>query len=304
MKKIYIVTLVLILATSIYSENYSGLVKTGNKWNYISVSIATCWCEYVSTYSFSITTDTLIGGLSYKKLMCEDIEEHYRTTGYAGAIREDLTAKKVFIKYPNTPESILYDFNHKVGDTLFTQSDGYETIVRRVKSIETYNLNGESGQKFEICDSTYSRNGYKYQSNIENWYEGFGSDKILINPQQIPTYNHIGALNLLCFWSQDSMIYHTSKWTDCEYAYTISDLKENKIKQQISNFPNPANDFFTIDTELSIEKIKVFSVLGNLLLETSKKDVDISALSNGSYIVRVILTSGKTEELKLTKNNR
>jgi hypothetical protein len=236
--------------------------------------------------------------------MCEDVEEYFRTSKYAAAIREDLTAKKVYIKYPETPESILYDFDRKVGDTLSIKSDGSVKTVRTVKSIETYNLNGKSGQKFILCDSTYLWNGNKYESGTENWYEGFGSDKILINPQQIPTYNRIGELNLLCFWSQESMVYHTSKWTDCEYAYTISDLKENVINKQISISPNPASNFFTVNTESSIEKVKVFSVIGNLLLESNTKDIDISELSKGSYIVRIILSSGETEEFKMTKKNR
>ena len=299
MRKIFLSTLVLFLTTSIYSQKYNELVKTGNKWNYLTNNLAACWCEVVRTYSLSITTDTLIGNVIYKKVMCEEIGEYQRKTVYGAALREDIVGKKVFIKYPSSPEKILYDFNYKVGDTVSIKIaiDSTKTI-NRVKSIETYSMNGYSGNKFLLCD-TIENIGYKYESDTEIWYEGIGSNKMLFYLPQL-----LDNTTLLCFWSQENIIYHDSNWIECEYAYTKSGLEENSLKSRINIYPNPTSNSFTIDTDLDIENIKIFSILGNLLLETNKKNVDISKLSKGSYILKVILSSGETQELKLIKNYR
>lgn len=48
-------------------------------------------------------------------------------------------------------------------------------------------------------------------------------------------------------------------------------------------FPNPTSDIVSIRSEYSLENIKVMTSLGNLLFETTEKEIDLSQLPNGIY---------------------
>jgi hypothetical protein len=66
----------------------------------------------------------------------------------------------------------------------------------------------------------------------------------------------------------------------------------NSINQfELSNskvYPNPATDKLYIETkEEDIKEIKLYDVLGKEQLSTTKKEMDISSLSNGVYFITV-----------------
>ncbi len=61
-------------------------------------------------------------------------------------------------------------------------------------------------------------------------------------------------------------------------------------------FPNPANDHITIASGSTIEVVRVFDILGNLILDetvnTDRHELDLSGLTEGTYIVRAITGEG------------
>ncbi|HLG02770.1 MAG TPA: hypothetical protein VI731_04185 [Bacteroidia bacterium] len=73
-------------------------------------------------YEYSIPGDTIIGMHTYGKLfrsgVIYDCPPDASGIGYVGAIRED-SNKRVYIVFPNTvSDTLLYDFNLAVGDTV------------------------------------------------------------------------------------------------------------------------------------------------------------------------------------------
>ena len=54
-----------------------------------------------------------------------------------------------------------------------------------------------------------------------------------------------------------------------------------------SIFPNPAKDTFTIDTENDIKSVEIYSLHGQKVLISTSKDVNVSSLSAGMYLVRI-----------------
>lgn len=78
-------------------------------------------------------------------------------------------------------------------------------------------------------------------------------------------------------------------YKDPALATSHFNLNENAVTLS----PNPAKDFFNLTTELNIEKVEVYSILGQLVKTYDKQDqYKISELSKGTYIVKVNTVEG------------
>ena len=72
-------------------------------------------------------------------------------------------------------------------------------------------------------------------------------------------------------------------------------------KESLTLYPNPAQDVVTIQNTSGSVNVEVFDVIGNFILKSKDKKIDISNLPNGIYIFNV--TSNNSDEiLKLIKN--
>ncbi len=74
-------------------------------------------------YSYEIMGDTLITGLAYHKLAvtnyCVECCDVPLLIGYAGAFRNDIDSRKVFLVLPDSAQEVVwYDFSAQLGDTL------------------------------------------------------------------------------------------------------------------------------------------------------------------------------------------
>lgn len=75
----------------------------------------------------------------------------------------------------------------------------------------------------------------------------------------------------------------------CNLSITEADLSEN-----LSFFPNPVSSILNIETSntISFEKANVYSTLGQLILETSEKTINLETLSAGIYLLEVATNRG------------
>lgn len=77
--------------------------------------------------------------------------------------------------------------------------------------------------------------------------------------------------------------------------------------QQLSDFvyyPNPTHDVVYIDSKLGVEKLSVFNILGQEVISNSKfteNKVDLTHLSNGTYLFKVVFENGSIETFKILK---
>lgn len=83
---------------------------------------------------------------------------------------------------------------------------------------------------------------------------------------------------------------------DNKKIYKIKDVtlltkEENSVRLTIS--PNPVIDYLTIDSNLPIDKIHIYSIDGKLLQTLSGKNrIDFSKFEKGIYLV--VIEAGKT----------
>jgi hypothetical protein len=63
-------------------------------------------------------------------------------------------------------------------------------------------------------------------------------------------------------------------------------------------FLNPADDFLTIETKISLDKVEIYNMVGNLVLSTSEgfAKIDVKKLSKGIYLLAVY--SGNKRSVK------
>lgn len=79
----------------------------------------------------------------------------------------------------------------------------------------------------------------------------------------------------------------------------------NPIEQpQFSYYPNPVTNVLHIDTENTIESLSVFNMLGQQVLVSKdivERQIDVSTLSKGSYMLRLTFENGIVETIKVVK---
>ena len=65
------------------------------------------------------------------------------------------------------------------------------------------------------------------------------------------------------------------------------DTNEFNSANNFKIFPNPATDNFTIETENDIKSVEIYSIQGQKVVTSTSKNIDVSNLSKGMYMVRI-----------------
>ncbi|QOD60763.1 T9SS type A sorting domain-containing protein [Polaribacter haliotis] len=78
---------------------------------------------------------------------------------------------------------------------------------------------------------------------------------------------------------------------------------EDFVTLNFKAYPNPTSGVFTIDTaNFEVEKIDIFNVSGKKVFSTNQKQVDITSLSKGVYLLKLETTAGKFVSKRIIKN--
>lgn len=251
----------------------------------------TTYSPVAVTETYNLRGDTIINKLKYS-ILSEVFRDYcngptgeltyYATVGY---IRED-TLKHVYIRGFNgiKNDSLLYDFNLKLGDTLpplFITASDMEPYV--VSSIDSLLVGTLYRKQFIIKYKAISGGNYLYDSITE----GIGSWHGLLGEINCcPDANPPGQLN--CFkHNNDSII-----GKNCEFLYVgVNDLQTKQI--QFTLFPNPTGTNVTLSYQLPLNEskgiLRLYNTMGQLIKTSNISsgngtiEEDISALPTGVY---------------------
>lgn len=64
-------------------------------------------------------------------------------------------------------------------------------------------------------------------------------------------------------------------------------VTENNIDNNFKISPNPTTDAFTIEMEKEVKSVEIYSLQGHKVMTTSSKEINVSNLSKGIYLVRI-----------------
>ena len=64
-----------------------------------------------------------------------------------------------------------------------------------------------------------------------------------------------------------------------------SDFSQNNLEVKL--YPNPVNDVLNIETALEIQNVEIYNIQGQKVLSSNQKQINISDLASGMYMVRI-----------------
>ena len=76
---------------------------------------------------------------------------------------------------------------------------------------------------------------------------------------------------------------------------------ENAEKVKFIFYPNPTSDVLNIDASLGIQSVEFVNMRGQLVLTSNQKQINISHLPAGTYMVRVLDLQNNVEMKKVVK---
>jgi hypothetical protein len=252
-------------------------------------------CSCCSDFQYSITGDTVINTLTYHKLQktgvkyLEDLIGNctsniaYGINQYAGCFRNDSTNKLVYFIFPFTStDTVLYDFNLSIGDTVPPSPlNDNGNFINVVTDIDSVFLGGVYRKRFKL-DSCWQQLYY---------IEGIGSTYGLLSPTMCPFE---AMYNLQCFTKNALTVYPNST-TTCSI---VTSINESIQINRFSIFPNPTTGTLFITTELQSYDISIFNSTGQLIkrknFNSNSTLLDISDLPTGLFLIQI---SKNNEEL-------
>lgn len=241
-------------------------------------------------YQYTTGSDTTIGNFSYKKVyvsgmqLCGNII--YIESTYAGAIRNDSTNRKVYFCFPNYTDTLLYDFNLSVGDTML----GCRSFLNNAPTIYPYVITS--------IDSVLINSSYHKRFNTEHPFysviEGIGGTSGLLEP----LIQFIDAgFYLTCFSS--NLYNYPEDTSSCPLIGNTVGIKNVHFYEDVLVImPNPINNEGIIELKgkSNIKKIEIYNFRGELLLsQTSLPSntfkITQNQFSAGIYMVKLVSDS-------------
>jgi len=274
------------LSSSLSAQQYRPMAVEGATWIYSG------WGEYEGeSYKYFIEGDTLVENLSYK--IVNQSSTITLSSGYF-FIRDDIQNRKVFARnhnngifgtcadienHPWDEEILLYDFDLEVGDSIELCVYGdYQLKI----NFTTYDLLfGENRRLLSVQDTI------KFLDDI-TLIEGIGS------PDGFPESLGLVIAAGLGFGLTE---YCISDDGNC----TTANENINQV-DQVKIFPNPSTGLLNIETEKTIEQVRIYSMQGQMLLKSEGTTIDISPLEVGSYILDVRLSDNHSYRSKVLRN--
>jgi hypothetical protein len=258
-----------------------------------------------------INGDTTIGSLTYHKIYESGLFSHYISFNldtsyyyqdeYIGALREDSNKRiYAFMNFSNQ-DTLLYDFNLQVGDTIQhgINHENPDTII--VSSIDS--LFDGTGYRKYFHLSNASSPGI---TNLPSIIEGIGSTKGLFSDFE-PELFEMGSILHCC--TQNNIIEFTdSSIYACSIINNIN-RPEHCTGVKIFFDPISSNSIINFDNALLNQEfeIRIFNSLG-MLLKTEKElavenlKINTDGLKCGTYFI-IVYNAKYVFNLKLINLN-
>ncbi len=123
-----------------------------------------------------------------------------------------------------------------------------------------------------------------------------------------PAYYFDGKIANFRYYDRELYMEDIDRLCEVETMFTVSvDDLAPAFKQQdkclVNVYPNPANQFLTIDGDVSSDAIiRFFNLQGQLLKEVrNQQKIDVSDLASGSYVVQIGEANCRTNRLLITR---
>lgn len=297
------VLLSVLLGFCMSAQNYVPFPASDAEWNEV-LHIGQPTSQ--TNYTYTMQGDTVIGSMVYQNIYYHDTVVFTDARYYAGSIRHDAPAKKVYARnhesLPEDVEVVLYDFSKSAGDTAFVGEagfgpDGAYYIIDHVDSILIGNL--------------YWKTFYFTGINPDNyWIEGIGSTGGLFAPIRPATTGFYWWYNT-CFWHEGELIFMNPLFNDCFPNLVRIDEEAAKLTSNIliaSPNPSPTGEILLkmeAMGQLTNATLKVFDAYGKQIHHETVAPcqgatrLDTSRWPAGVYIAAIYSSGQLKDKCKL-----
>lgn len=276
--KLLFLSLAMLFSVGI-SAQYAPIVKTDS----VSWTIKHEIWDRAKIESLYLTGSTTIDSKIYYPTYYTD---NGRFEGLVGYFREDVsTGKAWFQGIEDTSEYLIMDLNLKVGDSIlinFYDKDKYAHVT---------SVGIENNRKVVTTD--YHMGGGFISENLK-FIEGVGPNASLLYQLEQAAKLEINSLFgfLVCKVFNNNDLVYAWDPVNFECGPLWNDVKPG-VEKKMLIYPNPSSEVLKIAGEENLD-VFIFDRMGKLVLTTHKKEIDISHLIKGIYVVRVS-REGKVE---------
>ncbi|WP_435415987.1 T9SS type A sorting domain-containing protein [Polaribacter aestuariivivens] len=196
-------------------------------------------------------------------------------------------------------DTYSYNSSNKAIENISQDWNG-TSYVNNYKAEYTYDGNGnlilekdfdfENGTFTNSYEESYTFDTSKLMSTIINPFKDKTGFAALTGEDQ----QFVNKITGSSTGNNDRTIYYYNGATASVEDFTALNFKA---------YPNPTNGIFTIDTaNFEVERIDLFNILGKKVFSTNQKQVDITSLSQGFYLLKVQTKEGKVASKRIIKN--
>ena len=223
-------------------------------------------CQAIYYFQYYTSGDTLINSYNYKKIYksyvyltstgsaspCDPLPQ-WDYSGYIGALRDDSLSNKTFFVYQNNNnDSLIYDYNLNVGDTIIGNSsiDNIQTVT----SVDSILI----GSQFR------KRWNYAYGYIIQGIGSSTGLIEFLDWGPSSPDHTY-----LICVKDSSTTLFTSGDNSAMGCNLIYYGLNEINAKNNFNCYPNPATSQTTITyTQLNAEReLFLYNMLGQIVYE-------------------------------------
>ncbi len=307
--KPYQLILLIFFTPTLLNGQYTPFVEEGKFWIYEN-HLNSDFPSAISGHAITFLGDTIINSFTYKKVYqlnlkgehdcppaqvpCWNFDYPYQTESKAitALIREDTLNKKIYnlLNSSTGEEALLFDFSLNVGDTL--NNYVYESIWAST----TKEFPGGIVDSIKVIET---------HGQLRNSIFTFGFYSIIGLPFELPIIisEGLGFTEFGIFYKPLSVFVDYCEG-EIEHCNLILSNESTTLLKEIKVYPNPSNGIFRIETDEALKNIRVFSILGQVKIESKfTNKIDLSPLENGIYLLEITTDKEEIFIKKIKKEN-
>jgi hypothetical protein len=280
----FLLSLFLIVGHAANAQYQSLFGTPQTSWNVTGADLG-----YTQSDSLAVEKDTLINGMSYKKVV------YYRWTGneyksyedingepYLGFIREDTQQGKAwFFNSYDTAEKLIMDLGLQIGDMFYMESS-WNSPGGNYPVIAVWNQNGRKHVQVDFLLDSCGGNINQKLTFIEGVGTNAGITYQTFYPENCPF--------LLCSHKNNNQEFQNSTPPfSGQCRLENLNTKNFVVQPEISFSPNPVESGFVLEqTQFPIHWVKIHDITGNQVrLFKPLAFYDISSLQPGLYFIKI-----------------
>ncbi|WP_313599564.1 T9SS type A sorting domain-containing protein [Epilithonimonas vandammei] len=201
----------------------------------------------------------------------------------------------------NQLESLIIHWNNI--EWVYCNDNQLEWFIDRYNNYPTLTRFVGHNNKFKSLDFSYSPNvslinvennqltslNVKNGNNINFLGDGYAPLDTRNNPNlKCVNVDDANYSNTNWIWKDSQTIYST----DCSSTLATNQTQ----KSQTKIFPNPVKNILNIQTEAKLQKVEIYSSNGQLIKTSFLKQINVSTLPKGNYIVKITTDKGVQTE--------